>query len=159
MLLAGLASLALATAHAAAVKVSFVDADRYADAGSPGAERESNLAALAAHLSGIGQRLLPADVTLEVDVLALDLAGTVKPSRRGGDVRIVRGKADFPRMTLRYRLVKDGQLSRSDTDQLADLTYTMHARAVAYDESLRYEKRMLDEWFRTRFVDQVAAAR
>lgn len=158
--LAGLASLVLsaaAPAHAAGVKVSFVDAERYSDAGDSPADRELRLAALASHLSGLGQRLLPADMTLEVEVLEVDLAGSVQPTRRG-ELRVVRGGADWPRLTLRYRLVKDGQVQVADTERIADMSYTMHGFSLSSDP-LRYEKRMLDDWFRTRFTDRLAAVK
>lgn len=156
--LAGLASLAVSAApaaDAAGVKVSFIEPDRYADAGNSPADREAKLAALGAHLTALGQRLLPAEMTLEVEVLEVDLAGTMRPSRRG-DRRIVRGQADWPRMTLRYSLVKDGQVQATDTEHISDLNYTMHLSSFSTDP-LRYEKGMLDDWFRTRFADRLVA--
>ena len=159
LLLAGLAGLAVSAAQAASVKVSFVGADNYVDAGSSPAERDANLAALASYLADLGQRLLPADVVLEIEVLDVDLAGTVRPSRRGGDLRVVRGKADWPRLTLRYSLLKDGQVLKTDTERIADMTYTMHSSYGDPSDPLRYEKRMLGDWFRARFVDDVAAVR
>ena len=161
LLLCGLAGLALLAApgvQAAGVKVTFVEIERYGDAGDSLWERDANLAVLGSHLSSLGQRLLPADMTLEVEVLDVDLAGTVRPSMRGGDLRVVKGRADFPRMTLRYSLIKDGQVQASATEHLADLTYTMQ-RAYGASDPLRYEKRMLEDWLRTRFADRIVAAR
>jgi hypothetical protein len=159
LLLAGLAGLALSSAQAASVKVSFVGADSYVDAGNSVADRKANLATLAAHLSGLGQRLLPADGVLEIEVLEVDLAGTLQPSRHGVELRVVRGKSDWPRMTLRYRLVEDGQVRRTGTERIADMTYTVSPNSHGASDPLHYEKRMLDDWFRTRFVDPAAVAR
>lgn len=157
-LVAAAAALAVALpAQAAGVKVSFPDAERYADAGASVAERESTQAELAAHLVALGQRLLPADMTLEVDVLEIDLAGTMLPTRRG-DLRIVRGGADWPRLTLRYTLVKDGQVQTAATERLADLAYTMNLGSRLSNDPLRYEKRLLDDWFRERFAERLVAA-
>lgn len=153
--LAALVCAGLPAAQAAGVKVSFVDADAYADAGNSRADREANLAALATHLSELGQRLLPADSQLEIEVLEVDLAGIVRPTRRG-DIRVTNGGADWPRMTLRYRLVKDGQVQMEATERIADMHYTMHI-ARSYHDSLPYERRMLNDWFRARFADRIVA--
>ncbi len=49
---------------------------------------------------------------LKIDVLDLDLAGTVRPARRGaGDIRIVRGGADAPHIRVRYALTAGGPKS------------------------------------------------
>ena len=152
-----LAPVLLSPARAAGVKVTFPDAERYADAGATSWEREATQAELAAHLVALGQRLLPADLTLEVEVLEIDLAGTVLPTRRG-DLRIVRGGADWPRLTLRYSLVKDGQVQTAATERLADLAYTMNLGSRLSSEPLRYEKRLLDDWFRERFAERLVAA-
>ena len=153
-----LAWAAVPAVLAGQVNVSFVDADGYADAGRSKAERESNLAALGSHLSSLGQRL-PADTVLDIEVLEVDLAGIVRPSRRGtGDLRIARGGADWPRMVLRYSLVKGGQVSKADTERIADMNYSTYSSTDSTNP-LRYEKRMLDNWFRDRFVDPVAATR
>lgn len=158
LLAAAAVALAVAApAHAAGVKVAFPDADRYADAGATASEREATQAELAAHLVALGQRLLPADMTLEVDVLEIDLAGTVLPTRRG-DMRIVRGGADWPRLTLRYTLLKDGQVQTAATERLADLAYTMNLGSRLSSDPLRYEKRLLDDWVRERFADRLVAA-
>jgi hypothetical protein len=154
-----LACAALPPALAGQVNVSFVGADEYADAGNSKSEREANLATLASHLSSLGQRLLPGDTVLEIEVLEVDLAGIVRPSRRGrGDLRIAHGGADWPRMTLRYSLVKDGQVQKADTERVADMSYTMHSSSYGASEPLHFEKRMLNDWFRTRFVEAAAAA-
>lgn len=156
LLLASVAAFALAApVHAAGVKVSFLEAGRYADAGASPADREAKLAELGAHLTSLGQRLLPTDTTLEIDVLEVDLAGTVRPTRRG-DVRIVRGGADWPALTLAYRLVKDGQVQLSGTERISDMNYTMHTSSISA-EPLHYEKRLLDDWFRARFADRLVA--
>lgn len=146
-----------APARAAGVKVAFPDADRYADAGATASEREATQAELAAHLAALGQRLLPADLTLEVDVLEIDLAGTVRPTRRG-DIRVVTGGADWPRLTLRYSLVKAGQVQLTATERLSDMAYTMNLGSRLSTDPLRYEKRLLDDWFRERFADRLVAA-
>ena len=147
---------ALMPARAASVDVSFVDKERFADAGARGAEREGHLATLSAHLKSLGQRLLPPDEALSIEVLDVDLAGSVRPSRRG-DVRIDRGGADWPRITLRFTLSKDGVAQQSGTENIADMDYLRRIGDYKSSESLSHEKRMLEAWFRDRFANQLAA--
>jgi hypothetical protein len=154
--LAALAGLALvAGAEAAAVKVAFVAPDKYIDAGDTAAERDITMKALEAHLTRLGAAL-PADMTLDVEVTEVDLAGRIE-WLRGQNIRIVRGLADWPRITLRYSLAKDGQVQASGTDALDDMNYTMQIGSTRASDPMFYEKRLLDNWFRARLGDRVVA--
>jgi hypothetical protein len=42
-------------------------------------------------------------------------------------------------------------------ETISDINYLMRASIAYSSDSLRYEKAMLDEWFRTRFVDRQPA--
>jgi hypothetical protein len=147
-----LALAALSAAAAERVTVTYTPTARYADAGSGPAQIEANLAELAAHLQGLGQRLLAADEALEIELVDLDLAGEVRPSRRGNDLRVMRGGADWPRIMLRYRFAKGGQAQETRTETLSDMNYLMQVGRLASGDALYYEKRMLDDWFRARFA-------
>ena len=117
------------SAHAAGtVEVSFVEPARYSDAGRDPVESRRNEDTLARYLEGLGERYLAAGQTLKIDVLDLDLAGTVRPSRRGtGDIRIVRGGADAPHIRVRYSLAAGGQVVKSAEEVITDLNYLGHA--------------------------------
>ena len=149
---------AACAAMAGTVNVSFVNPTAYADAGTRQDEENGNLQSLARYLQALGQRYLPASQALKVEVLDVDLAGTVRPTRRGEDVRIVRGRADFPRLHLQYTLEADGKPVRSGDEWLNDLTYTGGLSSYRKSEPLYYEKHMLEAWFKARFVEQRAAA-
>jgi hypothetical protein len=156
---AALAGLALAAgAQAAAVKVSFIEPDKFLDAGDRPADREIALGGLEAYIVQLGTRMLPADMTLDVEVLDVDLAGRIQWLRNGQDKRIVRGGTDWPRITVRYTLSKDGQVQASGTDRLEDMNYTLHLSSARANENLYFEKRLLEEWFATRFADRIVAA-
>jgi hypothetical protein len=147
------------TATAGTVNVSFVNPTAYSDAGTYRDQENDNLQSLARYLQALGQQYLPPNQALKVEVLDVDLAGTVRPTRRGDEVRIVRGKADFPRMHLQYTLEADGKPVRSGNEWLNDLTYTGGLTTYRKSEPLYYEKHMLEAWFKARFVEQRAAAK
>jgi hypothetical protein len=132
---------------ASTVSVSFNPDAQYADAGISPRDRQATLATLSAHLKRVAERRLPADEALEVELLDVDLAGTVRPSRRTGtDLRGVRGSADWPRLTLRYSLSKDGRVLRSGTESIADMNYSGRLGNYLSGDPLRYEKQLLDDW-------------
>ena len=149
---AGLAGAA-ASAHAGGqVEVAFVNPPAYADAGLTPFQRSANLQVLGDYLKTRGSAQIATGQTLKIDVLDLVLAGS--PARRigAGDVRIARGGADWPRITLRYSLTAaDGQLLQSGNEVVADLDYLRRARTGSASGPLPYEKRMLSDWLKTRF--------
>lgn len=148
---------AAAPALAGSVEVKFVDAERYADAGNSKWDEPANLKTLATHLQSLGTRYLPADQKLNVEVLDVDLAGE-KRWRRGQELRILRGRADWPRITLRYTLQDAaGNTLRQSEETVSDPAYQQRG-AFGEQEPLRYEKQMLDDWFRKSFAPRQARA-
>lgn len=142
---------AASAAMAGTVEVTFVNPATFADAGIRQDEQDANLKMLDRYLQGLGQRLLPADQTLKIEVLDLSLAGTIR--RRGrGDIRVLRGEADYPRIHLRY-VLQGGGAQRSGDEWVSDLTYANGLTSAYRSEPLYYEKRMLANWFKDRFVD------
>jgi len=151
-----LSLVAAGAAHAGTVTVSFTNSPshRFADAGATPWEEQSNLQSLARHLESLGQRYLPAQQTLKIEVLDVDLAGEMRLGKRPSvrELRVAKGSADWPRITVRYTLESNGKVLRSAEETIADMDYTHHLSSYRGDEPLHYEKRMLDEWFRTRFA-------
>lgn len=156
---AALICTSLAAAQAGTVEVSYDPAATYTDAGDGPGQREATLAELAAHLKGLGGRL-PGDAqVLRVQLLDVDLAGTVRPvGRTGQQQRIVRGGADWPHVRLRYTLLEGERELRSAEETLSDLNYTWRGTAYGGSASdpLRYEKRLLSDWFEARFLSPAA---
>lgn len=152
-------ALAAAGAGAGTANVTFLNAPSFEDAGSTSWEEQANLQALSTHLQGLAQRMLPAGQHLKVEVVDVDLAGTVRPSVRGSSVRVLRGGADWPRIHLRYTLEADGKAVASGDEHIADLNYARGLSGTRDSHSLYYEKRMLDAWFKTRFGEGSVAAR
>ena len=151
-------AVAVCAAHAGTVTVSFVNAPGFSDAGATRWDEGADLRALARHLEALGQRHLPPEQVLRVEILDVDLAGTVRPSRQAGrDLRIVRGGADWPRISLRYTLEVSGKPLLSGEEWLADMNYSHGFVGDRGSDPLHYEKNMLDVWFKARFVERRAA--
>ncbi len=134
--------VAALTASAGQVEVSWVDPDRFADAGRSVVDRERTMGALGEHLKRWG-RLLPDGQTLKLEVLDVNLAGEIEPYG-WHQVRVLRGRADWPQMKLRYALLAESRSLKSGEALLAD----MHYRLGDSSAELGIEKRMLDLWFK-----------
>lgn len=141
-------SLLLASvAASAAVTVNFVKPDDYPDMPFSPGDRDAILKELGDHFAKLGKNL-PNGTDVRIDVLDLDLAGRLEPSRRGDrDLRILRGGADWPRMSVHYSIESGGKVVNSGDAQLQDMNYQFNARRSNDSDPLRYEKHMIDEWF------------
>ena len=132
------------------VNVSFVEPDKFYDSGNNQFDKPTNLKTIEVFLQDLGKRYLPDGQVLDIEVLNVDLAGYTKPTRNG-DLRILRGGADWPSFQLRYKLAGGGQALKQGEERVADLNYTGHIPSYNTRDPLRYEKQMLDGWFRARF--------
>lgn len=145
------ASLA-ATPALASVTVTYGNPDRFTDAGDRSNDPVKVMQTLAEYLQRLGDRYTPPSLKIRIDVLDLDLAG-----RTRGDLptemRILNGKTDGPCIVMRYSVEADGQVASWRRERLCDPNY-LRALPAKYrsNESLVYEKRMLEEWFRERFA-------
>lgn len=148
-----LAALSLAASGAAwaGVSVSYVEPEKFSDLPRQTEDRARMLKDLSEHFQKLGQKL-PLDQTLKIEVTDIDLAGREEPSRRmANDVRVLRGGADWPHMRLRYWLESNGKVLRSGSDNLSDMAYLNRLNSYSTGDSLRYEKRMIDDWFAQQF--------
>lgn len=149
--LASLLVLAAGTACAGAT-VTFVQPEHFSDVPFSTAERERVLASLSEHFTKLSAQL-PAGQDLHVEVLDIDLAGQTWPTRMTAqDLRILTGRADWPHIKLRYNVTQGGQVVRSGEENLSDMSYLDHANRYYGGDSLRYEKKMLDTWFKERIA-------
>lgn len=156
--LAASAMLALSTALAlplpatAAVTVTFLQPDHYRDLPFSPIDRERVLKDLGDYFARLDKSLPPGQ-DLKIDVVDLDMAGRIVPNFRAGqDLRVMRGGADWPHMTLRYTLSANGQVLSSGEEQLSDMAYLDRINIYPDGDTLRYEKRMVDEWFKKKFA-------
>lgn len=149
---AGLTLLAAGAAMAGAT-VTYAQPDQFTDVPFQNYERERVLKELTAHFDTLAAKLPPGQ-ELKVEILDVDLAGEVRHNFRGSqDLRVLKGGADWPRMHLRYAIEQDGKVIKSGDAQVSDMNY-MRQHSRYFDGAfLRYEKNMLDQWFK----DTVAA--
>ena len=150
-----LAVAATAASAAGTVNVTFVDPDNYYDAGTTKHDVPANLKELELFLKELGQRFLPDEQVVSISVLDVDLAGYVKPlAGQGREVRVARGATDWPRFKLRYTWETNGAPVKSAEEMVADMNYGRHGQSYLYTtrDPLRYEKQMLEGWFRSRFT-------
>lgn len=150
------AFLALASPCYAAVEVTFLHPEAYSDAslrnGYGAKGREAALRGIREHLVRLGARYLKPGRALEVEVLDIDLAGRFESWRPYAyDVRILRD-ITWPRMKLRYVLHDDGRRIACAEELVSDRTYLMKAGTRSSRDPLKYEKAMLDDWFRSRIA-------
>jgi len=149
-LIAGLALLASSAAWAG-TEVHFTKPDQFTDVPFDPREREDVLNELTRHFEKLGASLPPGQ-TLKIDVTDVDLAGRDNPSMRAGrDIRVMNGRADWPRMRLHYVLEQDGKGISSGDAALSDMSYMTRINHYFSNEKLRYEKLMIDDWYANTF--------
>jgi hypothetical protein len=150
--------LIFATPAAAAVDISFSQPERFTDAdlGDGGQPRQAVMAGIERYFQRLGRRWLQPGRTLRVEVLDIDLAGRYEPWRPlAFNVRAMRDVA-WPRIRLRYALADNGRVIATAEEDVTDLHYLLRPKVRLSRDPLRYEKAMLDDWFRTRFAEPVA---
>ncbi len=141
-----------AAAQAGTVNVTYVHPEAYTDAGDWNRDTDDNLHTPTEYFQWLGQKYLPPDQNLQVEVLDVDLAGRLRTSARWGSLRIVGKSIDWPRIKLRYHLESNGKVLASGNEAVSDMAYTVRLGSYAGWEPLPQEKRMLKAWFRERFA-------
>ncbi len=138
-------ALSLAGPCWAEVHVTYVKPEQFFDLNQP--QRDEILNDLTRHFQTLDKSLAP-DQVLNIDVTAIDLSGQVKNRYRTNQINVVKGGADWPTMHLKYRLEAKGQVLRSGEDDLDNKMYLNRQNKYPSNDYLRYEKQMIDDWFR-----------
>jgi hypothetical protein len=153
-----LAALPVA-AIAGTAEVQFIHPDLYNDAGQNRVGHAEHVRhELRRYFDKLAAEFLPADQSVQIEVLNIELAGTppIRGDRQDGP-RVLRGLADWPQIELRYTLRAGDKVLASGHDVVSDLAYLDSSTIYpARDESLPYEKRMLKRWFVQRFAPAAA---
>ena len=104
---------------------------------------------------------LPDGQTLALEVTDVDLAGQVWPGHFVGidtssDVRLIK-RIDIPRMEFAYKLTDgDGKLVQEGLAKIKDMAFQDRTSRTFSQDSLRYEKSMLRDWFNDTFPKMLA---
>jgi hypothetical protein len=139
---------AAGVAHAAGtVQVSFVTPEKFTDVRDRSYRVEDNVKALEKVLIDVAKPHVIDGQTLTIEVLDVDLAGEVRPGLRAWDLRVLRGLADWPRITLRWRLEGAGA-PRGGQAVVQDMAYLQRIQPPLSGTHLVYERRMLAEWIK-----------
>lgn len=148
--LAAFASLGAVLPAAAAVTVTFVQPEKFRDLPFSPRDDERLLQDLGKYFATLNKGL-PEGQDLRIDVVDLDLAGRMVPNVRGGHDLRVMSRADWPNMKLRYTLSANGHVVSSGEDMLSDMSYLDRLNKYSNGDTLRYEKRMVEDWFNKKF--------
>ena len=136
--------------QAANVVVTYGDPDRFTDARDRNSDPAKVVKDLEQFLKKMGDKYLPANASLRIEILDLDRAGR---ARMPDDIRVMNGKADFPCVDLRHTLDLDGKGGQAKRERVCDLDYLTPMGSRGDDgDPLVYEKRMLEAWFKERFA-------
>lgn len=150
---AGLFALTAGIASAG-VTVTYIESDKFADLPFAPWEREQVLKELSEYFGKLGEKL-PQGQDLALEVTDIDLAGREYPNMRSGrELRVLQGTADWPIMNLRYTLSQNGQVRKTGDARLSDMNYMQRINRFSDSDSLRAEKRMIEEWFNETILEK-----
>ena len=148
-----------------AISVQWTDPGEFSDLKFSGnrweAKRGNWVVTLAEHLRKSAGKRLPEGERMEVTITDIDRAGHYEPWHgvRMQDVRILRDIYP-PSMSLTFkRYDANGQLVAEGERKLRDLSYLSNGVAFPNSDTLRYEKRLIDDWVRDEFREPSVAKR
>ena len=140
---------------AGVVQVRFVEPQNFTDVRDGSYLLDQNLRSLERVVIHAAAPHVADGQTLTIDITDVDLAGYIHPGAMPRAVRVLRGGADWPRITLRWRL--EGAAPRSGEAVVQDLDYQSRFAPAQGATGLTYEKRMLQDYFRSQFDGGAAA--
>ncbi len=160
LILGALLLVVAPVALASTTEVSFKHPENYTDARFSGdygrGADDSVLKELQVFIEKLGQRYLQPSQRLQVQVLDIDLAGRYEPWRVDySNVRFMR-EVTWPRIKLHYALEQGGKELANREAVLIDQSYLQHGNRYFTSDRLRYEKAMLNDWFRRNLGSQQA---
>ncbi len=149
--IASLAAVSLTHPAAADVRVTFANPGYDSFDADPPALRLGTLNEYRQTLEALGARYLKPGQVLKIEVLSIDRAGWLRQGRTSS-VRILT-EATPPRMEVQYALLQNGKTILSARETVSDMNYMSYPAVNSSSDRLVYEKEMLSNWFRRRFVE------
>jgi hypothetical protein len=147
----------VATTPAPRTEVIFSHPEKFADVrdsyNATDKGRDGILDQLRDYLVQRANYYIPEGQKLTVTVTDVDMAGDFEPWRgpQMSDVRVVKDIYP-PKIDLTYTVTgPSNQVIKEGKRQLRDLAFLMKASPVSRDDTLRYEKALIDDWFRSDF--------
>lgn len=143
--------------EAAEVEVKWSNPDKYSDIDAGEAHRkhfkERTFKSFEKHFAELAATL-PEQQKLILDITDVDLAGDVN---FGGMKRIrVIKSIYFPRINFNYQLLNaDNTVIKGEEVSLKDMGFISHTSLRYRNETLNYEKEMLDDWFKKTFAENI----
>ena len=157
--LMGLALWCAAAAAHADVQVKFVNPEKFSDIkDNNGFRQMAVLKDLEAHFVEQAGKYLPGR-DVRINVTDVNLAGEVEPFGRRMDWLRVMRTVTLPSITMNYEVLEAGKVVRHGEVNLRDMNYQDGFNSYSGGDALRYEKRMIDRWFKDEFNAKVAGAR
>ena len=135
-----------AGAASAGISVNFVAPEKFSDLPVDRWEREEVLRDLTSHFDMLGKQL-PAGQDLVIETTDIDLVGRGYPAHSVRETRLARDVSEWPSISLRYTVSANGQVLSSGAEQLKDMEFYARRNVRPEHGRLRYEKRMINEWF------------
>jgi len=143
------------SAASAAVEVKFITPEKFSDVRDSNFGRSETLAGIEAHLQTLAATQFGTAASgkdLLVEVTDIDRAGELEPwGREMREIRVLR-TIGRPAITLRYVVSEGGHELRRGEARLSDLSYLDRSNRYPAGEPIRFEKRMLDDWFSKEFA-------
>jgi len=132
-----------------AAEVRWTNPDKYSDMYSADENeakfKKSIFKELEKHFTKLEDKL-PNGYKLRVNVFDLDLAGGVN-FRTSRQIRVI-GAGQSARILFKYQVINDkNQLVTQGTESLKDVNFRERRNARYPNQSLKFEKILLDEWF------------
>lgn len=152
--LIALALALISDAAQASVRVTFVRPETFRDDDFRSrAKRENAIVAFTKYFESLDRRYLTKGQQLSIEITDIRLAGQYEPWRpRYADVRILRDITP-PRFSIRYRFKSGGTVVTGE-ETVTDMNYLSSPGARYSGDKFAYEKEILRDWFRKRFVEK-----
>ena len=133
------------------VKVNWHEPENYTDVratnGGNKKFRKAVFAQLEKHFEKTAQKVLPDGMTLKIKVTNLNLAGDVRYNFGvSQEIRLVK-PIYWPQMDFEYQVLDKGNVIKSDSVKLRDMAFMDRLRVTSRNDSYRYEKALINEWF------------